>query len=286
MTSALQDQSKPFGLNKVMLTGYTDTDGTILDTTSYPLPAANTLAFKVQGDQVTLDGDDKPAVAVADKGKTVAGSIEGGGVSLQIWSILTGGQVVVEGVAPNRTRTLWQRGSDESPYFRADGLSRSKSGGDLSCRIFRCKASNVQGDLKYGTFQMTNADFIGTSLDSDDADYLFKFTQHESRTTLPTTPEPNPLPIPSNLAVGTIAATTVALSWNDVLTADSYVVQQSTDGTTWTDVDEGHGGAPTDANTTVTTLTASTLYYFRVAAVFSGVPGDYSSSVTATTLAS
>lgn len=283
MTATLQDQSKPFGLNRVGLTGYTDADGSILDDTTYFLPASQTLAFKVQNDQVTLDGDDKAAVAVANKGKTVAGSIEGGGVSLQIWSILTGGQVVVEGTAPNRTRTLWQKGSDESPYFRVDGLSRSKSGGDLSCRIFRCKASNVQGDMKYGAFQMTNADFVGTPLDSDDADYLYKFTQHESRTTLPTTPEPNPLPIPSNLAVGTIATTSVALSWNDLPTADSYKLQQSTDGTTWTDVASGAGGAPTTNSTTVTSLTTATLYYFRVAGVFAGVTGDYSSSVTATT---
>jgi hypothetical protein len=290
MTGTLQDQSKPFGLNRVMLTGYTDTDGTVLDDTSYPLPVSQTLAFSVQRDTVQLDGDDKAAVAVANKGKTIVGSLEGGGVSLQIWSLLTGGRVTVEGVAPNRTRTFLLKGSDEDPYFRVDGLSRSKSGGDMSCRIFRCKCNGkTAGDMKYGAFQMTSADFTGTPLDLEGEsqdDYLFQFRQHESRTQLPTTPEPNPVPIPSNLAVGTIAATTVALSWNALSTADSYKVQQSTDGINWTAVTTGHGGTPSSASTTVTNLTASTQYYFRVAGVFGAITGDYSSSVTATTLAS
>ncbi|KMV23338.1 fibronectin type III domain-containing protein [Mycobacterium heckeshornense] len=285
MTTPLQDQSKPFGLHKVMLTPYVDADGTVLGDTSYPLPISQTLAFSETEDFVTLDGDDKSSVAVAGKGATVDGSLEAGGISLQAWSILTGGQVSVTGVAPNRQRTLLKKGSDQRPYFRVDGLSRSTSGGDVTGRIFRCKCNGkIQGDMKFGTFQMTKADFTGTPMPGDDDDYLYQFTQHESRTSLPATPEPNPLPIPSNVTVGTVTASSIELSWNDIPTADSYKVQQSTDnGATWTDVSAANGGQPTSPSTTVSGLAASTAYQFRVAAVFGSNTGRYSSPVSATT---
>lgn len=95
------------------------------------------------------------------------------------------------------------------------------------------------------------------------------------------------LAAPTGLTAGTITATTVALSWSAVATAASYVVQRSTDsGATWSDVTAANGGAPTTASTTVSGLTASTAYRFRVIAVStSGRRGTPSTSVTATTTA-
>lgn len=95
------------------------------------------------------------------------------------------------------------------------------------------------------------------------------------------------LAAPTGVTVGTITATSVALSWTAVATAASYVVQRSTDsGATWTDVAAANGGAPTTTSTTVSGLTASTAYRFRVIAVStSGRRGTPSTSVSATTTA-
>lgn len=279
--------TKPYGLHRVWITPYTDTDGTILGDTSYRLPLAQTLAFTESEQFDTLNGDDKANVAIAGKGATVDGSLEAGGLDLMCFSIVTGGQLIESGVGPSLKRTVRKRGSDQRGYWRAEGQVLSNGGGDNVARIFRCKANGkIQADMKYGTFMVPAIDFMGTPMPGDDDDYLYEIEFNATKTTLGSTPVANPLPIPSNVTLGTVAGTSIDLTWTDIATADSYQVQQSTDGTTWTDVTSANGGQPTTASTTVAGLTVSTLYYLRVAGVFSGTTGDYSSAVSATTAAS
>lgn len=280
--------TKPYGLHRVWITPYTDTDGTILSGTSYRLPIARTLAFTESEDFDTLDGDDKSAVAIQGKGATVSGSLEAGGLDMMTFSIITGGQLIESGVEPNVKRVLRKKGSDQRPYFRAEGQVLSNGGGDNVARIFRCKANGkIQADMKYGTFMVPSIDFMGTPMPGDTDDYLYEIEFNEQKSTLGSTPVPNPLPIPSNLTVGAVTDVTVALTWNDLPTADSYVVQRSTDGgTTWTAVGGGSGGTPASNSTSVTSLTAETAYKFRVAGVFGGITGQYSAPVSATTAAS
>lgn len=277
--------TKPYGLHRVWITPYTDVDGTILSNTSYRLPIARTMAFAEAEDFDTLDGDDKAAVAIQGKGATVDGSLEAGGLDLMCWSIFTGGQLIESGIEPNVKRVVRKKGSDQRGYWRAEGQTISNGGGDNVARIFRCKANGKIGaDMKYGTFMVPSIDFMGTPMPGDDDDYLYEIEFNQQRTTLGATPVPNPLPIPSNLTVGTVAAATAQLMWNDLSTADSYIVQKSTDGgTTYTAQGSGAGGAPTLPTTTVTGLTASTAYKFRVAGVFGGVTGPFSSPVSVTT---
>lgn len=277
--------TKPYGLHRLWITPYTDTDGSILGATSYRLPLARTLAFTENETSDTLDGDDKASVAIQGKGALVTGSIEGGGLDLTTFAIISGGQLVDTGVGATLKRTLRKRGSDTRPYFRVEGQVISNGGGDNVIRIFRCKANGkIQADSKYGAFMMPSIDFGGTPLPGDDDDFLWEIDFNATKTTLGSTPVANPLPIPSNVTVGAVTTTTVALAWNTLSTADSFKVQQSADaGVTWTDVTSLHGGAPTVNNTVVTTLTTATAYKFRVAAVFASVTGDYSSSVSATT---
>ena len=277
--------TKPYGLHRVWITPYVDTDGTILGPTSYRLPIAQTLAFTESEDFDTLDGDDKAAVAIQGKGATVDGSIEAGGLDMMCWSIFTGGQLIESGVEPNVKRVLRKKGSDQRPYWRAEGQVLSNGGGDNVSRIFRCKANGkIQADMKYGTFMVPSIDFMGTPMPGDDDDYLYEIEFNQQKSTLGSTPVPNPLPIPSNVTVGAVTATTVALSWNELPTADSYMVQKSTDGgTTWAPVLSANGGEPTTASTSLTTLTASTPYKFRVAGKFGTVVGAYSAAVSATT---
>lgn len=277
--------TKPYGLHRVWITPYTDTDGTILASTSYRLPLAQTFAFSETEDYDTLDGDDKAAVAIQGKGATVAASLEAGGLDLVTFAIITGGQLIESGVEPNVKRVVRKRGSDQRPYFRVEGQVISNGGGDNVARVFRCKANGkVAADMKYGTFMVPSIDIMGTPMPGDTDDYLYEIEFNEQKTTLGSTPVANPLPIPSNVTVGTIAATTVALSWNAIPTATSYLVQKSVDGgTTWTLVASGSGGAPTGASTTVTTLTTATAYKFRVAGVFPAGTGPYSAAVSVTT---
>lgn len=279
--------TKPYGLNRVWITPYTDTDGTILSDTSYRLPLAQTFAFAETEDFDTLDGDDKAAVAIQGKGATVDASLEAGGLDLMCFSIVTGGQLIESGIEPNVKRVVRKKGSDQRGYFRVEGQVISNGGGDNVARVFRCKANGkISADMKYGTFMVPSIDIMGTPMPGDDDDYLYEIEFNEQKTTLGSTPVPNPLPIPSNVTVGTLAATSAGLMWNDIATADSYKVQTSTDGVTYTDVTSQHGGAPTTASTTVTTLTAATAYHARVAGVFNGVTGQYSTPVTFTTPAS
>lgn len=276
--------TKPYGLHRVWITGYTDVDGTILADTSYRLPLAQTLAFTESEDFDTLNGDDKSAVAIAGKGATVDGSLEAGGLDIMTFSLITGAQLIESGVEPNVKRVLRKRGSDMRPYFRVEGQVLSNGGGDNVGRIFRCKANGkIQADMKFGTFMVPSIDFQGTPMPGDDDDYLWEIEYNEQKTTLGSTPVPNPLPIPSNLTAGAVTDTSVALAWGDLPTADSYVVESSTDGSTYTAVTQAHGGAPTTNSTTVTNLTAATKYWFRVAGVFNSATGDYSSPVTVTT---
>ena len=80
--------------------------------------------------------------------------------------------------------------------------------------------------------------------------------------------------------VGTVSTSSSAtLSWTAPTAGDSaitdYVIQYSTDDSTWSTFDDG---TSTDTTTTVTCLTKDTTYYFQVAAVNSSGTGDFSSS--------
>ncbi|TDO18131.1 hypothetical protein EV580_1313 [Mycobacterium sp. BK086] len=279
--------AKPYGLHRVWITPYIDTDGTILADTSYRLPLARTFAFAESEDTDSLDGDDKAGVAQQGKGATADCSLEAGGLDLMCFSIFSGARLIESGVEPNVQRKLRKRSSDPRPYFRVEGQVISNGGGDTVARVFRCKANGkISADMKYGTFMCPTIDIKGSPMPGDTDDYLWEFDFNEQRTTLGSTPTPNPLPIPSNLTVGTLTATTAVLDWNDIAVADSFKVKVSTDGITYTAVTSGHGGEPSSSGTTVTTLTAATAYYAVVAAVVDGVTGDYSEPVTFTTAAS
>jgi hypothetical protein len=276
--------TKPYGLHRVWITPYQDTDGTVLSETSYRLPLAQTLAFTEAEKFDTLDGDDKTSVALQGSGATVNGSLEAGGLDLTTYAIISGSTLIESGIAPNIKRVVRKRGTDQRPYFRVDGQVISNGGGDNVARIFRCKANgNIKADAKFGTFMVPSIDFLGTPMPGDDDDYLYEIEFNEQKTTLGSTPVPNPLQIPANVTLGAITDTTVALSWGDLPTATSYKVQQSTDdGATFTDV-SGEAGTPTDASTVITGLTEATPYQFRVAAVFGDTTGDYCTPVAVTT---
>jgi len=86
---------------------------------------------------------------------------------------------------------------------------------------------------------------------------------------------------PSNLTVGKVTGTSVALSWRDNATNETgYRIEWSRDGIIWFVINN------IPANTTkytVTGLLKNTLYYFRVQAFNLDGPSAYSETVSATT---
>lgn len=278
----------PYGIRQIMLTPYLDAQGSILASVSYPLPVAMTMGFSETEQYDELRGDDV-LVAVHGRGPQVDWSLEAGGLPIKPWSIISGAMVIESGVTPTRQVRLRKSGNDLRPYFRTDGRIISDSGGSVQARIYRCKANGrLQADFRGGAFQTSRIDGIGLPLAGDAGRWLYEIIQNETDTALGTTPETNPLPMPMNLAVGAVLATSVALNWDDVPGfggSDKYHVQQSIDaGVTWTHPATGVGGEPTASQTTITSLTTATAYQFRVAYWKGGtVLGDYTTPVLVTT---
>lgn len=281
MTAPMQT-ALPYGIRDIKLTPYVDALGTILGTTSVDLPYSQTLSFAESEEFEELRGDDK-LITTHGQGAQVDLSLEAGGISLAAWKVLSGGSLVESGLAPNRKVTLRKRSSDVRPFWKAEGQSISDSGGDLHVVIFRCRLNgDLNGDFADGQFFVTNASGLGLPLVDDTNDLLYEFVQNEQRSAISLTPKANPLPTPQGLSVGTISSASVALTWDPVYDATTYKVEQSLSPyDTWT----AATGTVTDESVTVTGLTASTAYKFRVRAVIGGVDSDPSidSGVVTTT---
>lgn len=270
----------PYGLRDVKLTPYIDDGGSVLGTVSYDLPNAQTFSFNETEEFQELRGDDR-LVATHGNGAQVDWSLEAGGISLTAWSILTGGQIVVSGLSPNRVEIMRKRGSDVRPYFRVDGQVISDSGGDIVARVYRCRCNDtIGGDFADGQFHVTSVSGAGLPLLDDVNDLLYDIIRNETKTTLTGTPAGNPLGTPSGLAASSVTSSGCLLSWTAVASATSYRVQRSTDaGATWSDV----SGDPTTNSKSITGLTTATSYRFRVASITNGALSAFSPSITVTT---
>ena len=286
-----QAEILPYGLRQLALTPYLDAQGTCLANTSYPLPVAMTLGFSESEQYDELRGDDI-LVAVHGRGPQVDWSLEAGGMNMTCWSLLSGGQVIEEGVAPTRITRMIKSADDLRPYVRIDGRAISDSGGNLKTRIYRAKANGrLQADLRNGAFQTSRIDGVGLPMVGDGGRWLYEFIHEETDSAIPGTPPPNPLPSPTNLYATAITSTSVSLEWDQVgvftTPPDCYQVQQSIDnGVTWADVTPTTAGQPTTNNTTVTTLTTATQYWFQVMYMSggpTGTAGDPSKPVIVTT---
>src|SRR6478609_1132658 len=109
-------EALPYGMRDLKVTPYADAQGSVLGSVSYDLPNMQTLTFNETEEYEELRGDDK-LVAVHGNGAQVEWDLEAGGISLPIWAIFTGGQIIESGTTPNRTMTLRKRSTDQRPYF-------------------------------------------------------------------------------------------------------------------------------------------------------------------------
>lgn len=141
----------PFGLREVKIAPI-DAAGAV--GAFVPLPNAQTLSYSDSADFEKLRGDDT-VVAIAEKEQSTEFELEAGGVRLEVYAVLTGLTAVEAGVTPNRTKTLERTSSVRRPYFQAKGRAISESGGDIEVVLFKCKAAELEGELKDGEFFIT-----------------------------------------------------------------------------------------------------------------------------------
>jgi hypothetical protein len=178
----------------VRITAYSDAAGTVLGSTVVDLPYGRTLSFSETEESEELRGDDR-VVTTRGKGAQVEWEIESGGISIDVWKVLTGGSVTDTGTTPNRKRVLRKAGRTTRPWFLVEGQVISDSGGDLHAILYRCRVTDsLEGQFEDGSFFLTSCSGAGLPLLSDTADVLYDIVQNETAAaisgtalTLPTT---------------------------------------------------------------------------------------------------
>ncbi|ACI12444.1 major tail protein [Mycobacterium phage Konstantine] len=270
MTAPVAD-ALPYGVRDCKLTEYIDAAGNVLGNTSVDLPYMQTLSFSESEEFQELRGDDK-LITTRGQGAQVDWDLEAGGMSTPVWAILTGGDVIESGVSPNRVIELRKKATQSRPFFRIDGKIISDSGGDILVRIYRCRCNDtIDADFSDGEFMTTAVSGVGLPLLDDTNDLLYSIFRRETSTALTLTPEPNPVQSPLNLTAGTVATTSVALTWTPVAGATKYGVYYKLDeATSYTKFET----EPTAANVSLTGLTADKLYNVHVTAFVNSVESD------------
>lgn len=163
----------PFGLRQVKLVPL-DSAGVEIPANAVFLPASRTFSFGDQEDFETLEGDDR-TVASHGAGPTVSWELEGGGISLDVWKILSGGSVATTGTTPNAIKTFTKLTTDARPYFNVYGRAISDNGGDFEAIVYKCKADgDLEASMENGSFLLSAASGTGFGNDSDSKLYVFR----------------------------------------------------------------------------------------------------------------
>jgi len=170
----------PYGMRDVKLTPW---EGDTLAGTSVDLPNARTFSFSESEEFETLRGDDRH-VAIRGRGAAVMWDLEAGGISLEAYAIMAGGEVTTTGVAPATVTTFRKKVSDVRSYFKAEGQAISDGGGDFHTVIYKCIASgDLEGEMTDGAFWLTSGSGEGLPVDVDgDEGVLYDFVQNETVT--------------------------------------------------------------------------------------------------------
>lgn len=275
----------PYGIRDCKLTPYEDDGGTVLGDTSYDLPNMQTFTFSETEEFQDLRGDDR-LVTTRGKGAQGEWSLEAGGYNIVIWSIVTGGQIIEEGVTPNRRVIMRKFSTASRKFFKMEGQAISDSGGDVHSILYRCRANDaVEGTFTDGEFFITSASGLALPLLDADFDLLYDHIQNETAVSIPATPEANPALLAAPvLAKGATTATTQVITWSDIPTATGYQFYESVEGGSWAAVSAARGGQPGDVvTTTITDLTASTDYQWKAVSKKTGTVSVYSNVISATT---
>lgn len=275
----------PYGIRDCKLTPYEDEGGTVLGDVSHDLPNMQTFSFSETEEFQELRGDDR-TVTTRGRGSQVEWSLEAGGYNIMIWSIITGGQIIEEGLTPNRRVIMRKFSTSSRKYFRMEGQAISDSGGDVHSIVYRCRSNDaVEGTFSDGEFFITSASGLGLPLLDENFDLLYDHIQNETATAIPTTPTPNPsLIAPPVLTAGTTTVNSQVINWTAVPLATGYQIYERVESGAWSAVSAARGGQPAAvATTTITGLTASTDYEWRAVSKKDNSVSSYSNTISATT---
>lgn len=171
----------PFGLRQVKLVPL-DNSGAEITASAQMLPASRTFSFGEAEDFENLDGDDR-RWASHGSGPTVEWDLEGGGISLEVWAILSGATVTTAGGGGQKKLTKLVE--DSRPYFNVYGRAISDSGGDFHMVVYRCKADgSLEASMENGSFLLTTCSGTGFGEDKSSGAKLYDFVQNEVATPL------------------------------------------------------------------------------------------------------
>lgn len=174
---ALPAYSLPFGLRQVKLIPINDA-GALVPASAVFLPASRTFSFSETEEFEELKGDDK-TVASHGSGPVVEWDLEGGGISLAAWRILSGGTITASGTAPAAVSKFSKKTTESRPYFQVEGRAISDNGGDFKAVVYRCKADgDLEIELSNGSFALTAAS--GKGYGSTTTDELYDFSMLET----------------------------------------------------------------------------------------------------------
>lgn len=177
----LASYALPFGLRQVKLVPL-QADGSEDTANAVFLPASRTFSFKETEDFSTLEGDDT-TVASHGAGPVVEWDLEGGGISLVVWAILSGGTNTSSGTSPASVLTYSKKNTDARPYFNVYGRAISDNGGDFQTKVYRCKADgDLEAELSNGNFLLTKAS--GKGYGDPTTEKLYDFIQNETASPL------------------------------------------------------------------------------------------------------
>jgi len=179
----MNENSLPFGLREVVLFPL-DATGARVAGGAVKLPVSRTFSFTESEDFETLEGDDRTA-ASHGSGGTVDWELEGGGVSLAVWKVVSGGTITESGTTGSGKRVYRKRATEQRPYFDVEGRAISDNGGDFHMVVYRCKADgDLEASMENGSFTLTS--LKGTGFGADDAtdDFLYDFVQNETATAI------------------------------------------------------------------------------------------------------
>jgi len=169
----------PFGLRKIELFPLNPA-GTRIAAASVKMPASRTLSFSEAVDSEDMEAEDGLYASHQGNLRT-EWDLEGGGISLAIVKILTGGAIVSSGVTPTQKNVYTKLKTDERTYFDIEGQVISDSGGDFHAVLYRCKADDsIEIEFDQGSFSMTATS--GKGFGDLTTSKLFEFTQNETAT--------------------------------------------------------------------------------------------------------
>lgn len=167
--------SLPFGLKDVRLFPITaaGTRGT-----GVKLPVGKTFSFKETYSSAELKGDDL-VQSLHTYDPIVDWELEGGGISLAAYAVLTGGTLTSTGTTPSQVNNFTKLRTDNRPYFDVEGQAISDSGGDMHCVVYHCKVTgDLDGKFENGTFFMTKC--TGKAIGDPTSGNLYQFLQNET----------------------------------------------------------------------------------------------------------